>query len=676
METRGDRSAERSLIRARGHQKRPGWYHVCAVRGVGFAIASMLATIGVLASCAGAPDGWRQLWHDDWDWHRRGWEWVRGVEAKGAGFRVDRSGAVFRGAVRNLGDGPGTLELDGPGGSSSWRLEPGSRSDLELPLRSGSYTMRASEGVVLGNPRIGHPRSDSRLLVFLLVDTLRADHVTPQLTPRISRAFETGRRWRLANANCSWTLPSVASLFTARPVLDLTTPEGDLIGVPDGVTTWASRLEAAGFVGGAVVANYTIHALNGFARGFADYLVPDGSGSAVHPDAAWVVSEARRWLAAHRGEDAFLYLHLMDPHQPYRSHSDPAVTAPDLGELAMRRRSASEEERALLQRLYAEEVRHVDEVLGPFLDELPASAVVVLTSDHGEALGEHGAWGHGLNLFQEALHVPLAIRGPGVAAGEVNEPAQLLDLGPTVLALMGVEPTREMAGGSLLDGGSAPPIVSSTFGGGPMRWSWQRGREKVVLRMAPQEELEARARSAMQEGHPLPSGGFYFDLEADPGEDDPRPVPDDVLEPCGMAFARSAGRMAPGLQVMVWGRRGSETMAAEVEGAVEVIQAWSVAPMTVVRRADRLEISCTQSFPVCAVAAAVEPVPGWVRPVGSAETWVRGEGGSVLALDRLEAPEGNALAPGGYLWWNQARILVVGGYEETLERLRALGYIE
>ena len=73
----------------------------------------------------------------------------------------------------------------------------------------------------------------------------------------------------------------------------------------------------------------------------------------------------------------------------------------------------------------------MDRALAPFIDELPTPVVVAFTSDHGEALGEHGAWGHGLNLYQEAVQVPLMIRGPGVPAREVREPAQLLSLAPT-----------------------------------------------------------------------------------------------------------------------------------------------------------------------------------------------------------------------------------------------------
>jgi arylsulfatase A-like enzyme len=646
------------------------------VRQIGFTLVLLLVIGGTLASCTGERDGWMQLRRDDWRWHHRGREWALGLDARGTRFRVDRGNAEFRSAVRNFGDGPAELQLRGPAGSRSWQLEMGGRNDLAVTLAAGEYSVDAPPGVVLGWPRIGRPRASSRLLVFILVDTLRADHVTPQLTPHIWRAFENGTRWRRATANCSWTLPSVASMFTSRPVLDLTSPEGDLIGVPDGAATWASRLEAAGFIGGAVVANYTIHALNGFSTGFASYLVPDGRAQATHPDATWVVSEARRWIAHHRGEDTFLYLHLMDPHQPYRSHSDPEITAPDLAPLALRRRTASDEERTLLQRLYADEVSHVDAVVGPFLDELPDSAIVVLTSDHGEALGEHGAWGHGLNLYQEALRVPLAISGPGVPSGKVEDPVQLLDLAPTVLNLMGVEATPGMAGRSFLDGGSAPPIVSSTFGGGPMRWSWLDGRDKVVLRMAAQGDLGAQARSAMQEGQPLPAGGFHFDLEADPGEQNPRSIPDPLMERCGQAFARSAGRMVPGLQLMVWGRRGASTVAIEVEGDIEVVQAWSGAPMTVVREGDRLEMSCPQPFPVCAAALAVDPAPPWVRPVDDTARWHGLESGSPIPIPDLELPGSTLLSPGTYLWWNQPRTLVVGGHEETIERLRALGYIE
>ncbi len=225
----------------------------------------------------------------------------------------------------------------------------------------------APEDVVVVNPRVGRKLTDAELVVVIVVDTLRADHVTTELMPEITEFFADGRRWSQATANASWTLPSVASFFTSRPVLDLTVPSGDLIGIPAGVTTWAQAFESAGFLGAAVVANYSVSTLNGFGEGFSTYLVPDGHGGAEHPDATWVVDGARSWLSRHGGEDAFLYLHFMDPHFPYRDHDDPARSPPDLQALASGQRPEAPGDRELLAQLYAGEVRHVDRVLGPFL---------------------------------------------------------------------------------------------------------------------------------------------------------------------------------------------------------------------------------------------------------------------------------------------------------------------
>jgi arylsulfatase A-like enzyme len=627
-------------------------------------IACLLAIACTVTSCAGAPAGWQRLWPDRWQWHYRGWEWVRGVAGDDLRFDVEAEGGQLRGELLNLGTSAATVIVNGPHDVVELRLDPLERRPIDVELAKGAHSIEVPDGVALGSPRVGRPVGRPRLLVFVLVDTLRADHVDERLTPGIQRFFESGRRWQQATANCSWTLPSVASLFTARPVLELSAPTGDLIGIPEGMVTWPSLLESAGFEGAAVVANFTVHAQNGFAGGFATYLVPEGGGSVEHPDATVAVGEARRWLEAHRGEDTFLYLHLMEPHEPYRSHSDLSVSAPDLGPLARRQRTAGAEEELLLRRLYAEEVTYVDRVLAPFLADLPDNAVVVFTSDHGEALGEHDAWGHGLNLYQEALEVPLMMTGPGVLPGEVEEPVQLLDLGPTVLELMGIGSAEGMVGRSLFAGGSARPLVSTTFGGGPLRWAWREERDKVVLRMAAQPGLGATARSAMREGRPLPAGGFHFDLATDPDETMPQAVPNGLLPVVGRTFVDTAGRLVPGLQLLVFGERGSVENAVEVAGEAEVVQAWGGGPITVRRDGDRLALECEEAYPLCAAAIGVNPPPTWIDVAGAR-----------LDPRQLAVPAGD-LEPGLHVWWNEHRAVVVGGYEETMDRLRALGYIE
>lgn len=636
--------------------------------------AGLMVAAFAMLSCSGPEPGWEPLWQNQWQWHQRDRHWVHGVDADGTTIHVTHDGLQFRAELFNSGDRPAQVKISGPSPPLTWKLGPGERAPVDILVGTGEHTVHASPGVSLGSPRLGRPLPNPRLLVFVLVDTLRADHVNQELMPQISGEMSGGRKWSQATANCSWTLPSVASLFTARPVLELTSPAGDLIGIPDGMPSWASQLEAAGFMGGAVVANYTIHALNGFANGFASFDVPDGSTPGGHPDAAWVVHEAERWLDAHRGEDAFLYLHLMDPHQPYRSHSDPPRVIPELEPLAMRRRSATADEASALRRSYADEVRHVDKLLAPLIAELPSTAVVVITSDHGEALGEHQTWGHGLNLYQEALLVPLIIRGPDIPAGEVNDPVQLMDLGPTVLELMGADPAGGMVGHSLLDDGSQSPIVSTTFGGGPLRWAWRVGTHKLTLRMAPQPGLGTRAHSAMREGSPLPTGGFYFDLETDPGESAAGPIPPHILDQAGEAFAHTAGRMVPGIQVVVWGTHGAAERSIQIPGQVDVIQAWSAAAMSVRRVGDALLLGCDDAFPLCTVAVRVEPMPDSVRSLNDREAWTTLPTEQWVPLRTLTPP--SSMHAGAYLWWNPDRPQVVGGHEETLERLRVLGYIE
>jgi len=618
--------------------------------------------LGALGCSGQAPQGWLPLWQDRWEWGSRGELWVRGVPANGP-IEVDLGrGQILRADLVNLGAASATVVLRNTT-VSTWELGPGQVIPLQLEDLKNGARFEAPEGVVIANPRVGAEIDDAGVVVFIVIDTLRADHVNAELMPGVTGYFAGGRVWTQATANASWTLPSVASFFSSRPVLDLTAPSGDLIGIPAGVPTWSSELEGAGFTGAAAVANYSLSVLNGFGEGFSSFVVPDGKGTVEHPDARWVVEAGRSWLDRHRGENAFLYLHLMDPHFPYRDHRDPALIAPDLPALAAGLRPAAPGERELLAELYAGEVRYVDQVLTEFLSELPNDAVVVLTSDHGESLGERDCWGHGLNLYQESLHVPLLMRGPGIAHESVEEPVQHLDLAPTLLDLVRLPVPTEMVGRSLLDGGSSRPLVSSTFGAGPLRWCWRLGDDKVLIRMAEQPGLGEVARSKMLGGGRREPGAFAFDLADDPSEENPKTLPDELVEPVTRSFVETAGRMVPGLQIALVHRGGPISSRLEIDGTFEVVQAWSSAPMTVRLTEDELELSCENAFPICFLGVAVEPDSALVSTEDAAHQ-----------LNKMRVPD--SLTAGLSLWWNPDRPLIVGGYDETLERLRALGYIE
>lgn len=637
---------------------------------------ALLVACQALISCApSAEEGWTRLWRASWERVELGELWLHGVAAGPPRTFATERPVRFRARLGNPGREVRRVVLRAGAGRESWSLAPGEDLAVDVALEAGSYRLEAEPGVVVGEPRIGSPVESPRLLVLALADTLRADHVTADLTPGILAAFADGRRWTDATANAPWTLPSVASLFTSRTVLGLSLPDGDLVAVPRNLESLAERLESAGFATGAAVANYSVHVANGFAEGFGSYRVPSPDAKTKQRDVSWVVAEGRRFLESHRGEDAFLYLHLMDTHEPFRDHGRGLPRPPRIGPLGLRDRRATPEERELLRELYRGEVEHLDRGLAPFLAELPAEATVAFVADHGEALGEHEVWGHALTLYQEVVAVPLLVRGPGVEAGEVARPVQLLDLAPTLLEAVGVTPAPGMAGRSLLSEppGSGPrqPIVMATYAAGPLRWALRDGRRKLVWRGAPQPDGAAGA-TEMRESTPLPRGAFAFTI---PGtEERPAALSADLARATARGFAHSAGKMVPGVTLLVVGARGPVELSWTATGELEPVQVWGVEEVTVEERGSRWSLRTEEAHPWLGVAfraegdVRIEPGPGSVEWPGlpPGEAWLAGsDDGTVPAFERA----------GVYLWWNQDRALEISGQEEAIERLRALGYL-
>lgn len=643
-------------------------------------MAGLLAT-ALLLSCRSDPKGpsvgWTPLWRPSWELLHADELWLRGVpldEARELAVE-GRQPLRFRARLLNAAKASREVVLDGPSGARRWTLAPGEDRPVGELLAPGRHRIDAAPGVILGEPRLGLPVERPRLVVVVLADTLRADHVTPQLTPGILHAFQSGRRWSDVTANSPWTLPSVASLFTSRPVFDLAFPDGDLVGVPAGVPTWTEVLEEAGFTGGAAVANFSIHAQNGFAAGFASYRVPAAGKGPRQRDVAWGVAEARRFLAAHAGEDAFFYLHTMDTHEPFRDHGQGLPPAPAMTPLGLRDRPATAEERDLIRALYRGEVRHLDQGLAPFLAELPPEATVAFVSDHGEVLGEHGVWGHGLTLYQEVVAVPLLLRGPKVEAGTVDEPVQLLDLAPTILDAAGLAPMQGMAGRSLLaprrPGEARLPIVSATFSAGPLRWAWRDGGRKAVWRGAIQPDGVPGGR-ALREREPLPAGFFVHAL---PGDEEGTEAPaTDLGRRAARVFAHSAGRMVPGVTVMIAGVDGPAAVSFDAAGELEPVQVWGGSEVEVDRNGSRWTVRTAEAAPWAGVAfRATGEVT--LTPVAGSLPWPGREVGRAIDRRSEERRPPALDAPGAYAWWNDERTLEVSGQEETLERLRALGYL-
>ena len=515
-----------------------------------------------------------------------------------------------------------------------------------------------TDGERSGRPPDG--ADPGRLVVLVVIDTLRDDFVAPATMPRTLAALAGARRFTDVRANASWTLPSMASALTSRPVLELTAPDGTLIGIPSEVPTLAERLRDAGFATAAFVANGTLREGNGFAQGF-DRFETTGDPADPPPDAAPLLAAARGWIAEHAERDAFVWLHLMEPHEPLRDHAGRGRTAAPSKTLASRERPATPEEAATVRELYRLEVAHADELLAPFLRELPASAVVALTADHGEMLGEGTVWGHGLTLYDPVLRVPFLLRAPDTDGVRDDQPAELLDLVPTLLARLGVAaPPGALAGVDLLSRARRDrPRLAATFSAGPLRWSYHRGALAALAHFAPQGALTATARTASQEVHPLPTGVWAYAPDEEPVGRAGAPLAGGALAEVAAAFARDVGQMVPGYQALVVEHAADLELAFAVGGAEELAQVHATAAVRLAREADRLALSWPSPQPLALVAFG-RAAP--VRPVGP--RWKVG--------DRTPPP---VEVPGLLLWRNPRAATAQHPQAEILEHLRALGYL-
>jgi choline-sulfatase len=344
-----------------------------------------------------------------------------------------------------------------------------------------------------------------RSVVFVLADTLRRDRLGayggPARTPVFDALAAEGLRFERAWANAPWTKPSIATLFTGlhpsqHGVVSHPRLRGDASGeaalsdvLGEGHETLAEALAGAGWHTGGIVTNPWLGAAFGFAQGFASW---DDALAANDAPGPRVSRAALKWIEAlpDDGRPFFLYLHYMDPHEPYRMIPEAALAArlpaieadtrpvdpawqQGIARLAVDERGQQIAARgvprnlALLELAYDMGVEAFDRALGVLLDELDTlpraeDALIVVTSDHGQALYRRGWQGHGHGLFADETGIPLLMRGRGLPAGAVVDcPVGLVDLRSTLCDLLAVACAGPDAGRSLLEPGGEPRIVFS-----------------------------------------------------------------------------------------------------------------------------------------------------------------------------------------------------------------------
>jgi arylsulfatase A-like enzyme/Flp pilus assembly protein TadD len=303
-------------------------------------------------------------------------------------------------------------------------------------------------------------------VLLITIDTLRSDRVGafggPQgLTPTLDRLASEGLRLTRAYTAAPLTLPAHASILTgvSPPVHGLRT--NGLFRLGQTLPTLATILKAAGYRTGAFVGAFVLDVRFGLNRGFDVY---DDRYGEKHGDdtegaerrAEDVIRPATEWInqpstrqsnpqSAIRNPQWFAWVHLYDPHEPYRA-PEPYAS-----------RSSP----------YDAEVAYTDAMVGKLLSDLNAAhhldrTLVIVAADHGESLGEHGERSHGVFAYDATLRVPWIVwAGARLRGQKWDGVARLIDLAPTVLDLAGQAVPPEFEGRSLVDavagGESASP---------------------------------------------------------------------------------------------------------------------------------------------------------------------------------------------------------------------------
>ncbi|HEX6085230.1 MAG TPA: sulfatase-like hydrolase/transferase [Thermoanaerobaculia bacterium] len=262
-------------------------------------------------------------------------------------------------------------------------------------------------------------------VILISIDTLRADRLPAYgydriATPHIDALRRDGILFDNAYSHCPMTLPSHVSMLTGK----LPTEHGvrNNLGYRFDAAKHATlpqTLKTRGYATGAAVSSYVLRADTGLGAAFDFYddaipVATSGAASQHQRPGAATLAAARTWIAQQASRPFFFMFHIYEPHAPY--------TPP-------------EPYRSRYAEPYDGEVAHADAITGEFLQFLKTSgiydrATIILTSDHGEGLWQHGEDQHGILLYREVLHVPLIVKLPkNVRAGErVAAPVGLTDL--------------------------------------------------------------------------------------------------------------------------------------------------------------------------------------------------------------------------------------------------------
>jgi len=285
---------------------------------------------------------------------------------------------------------------------------------------------------------------DDLNVLLISIDTIRPDRLSCYSskylqTPRIEALAESGAVFDRAFAHNPTTLPSHANILLGTTPLAHGVHENSKFKVNDEFLTLAEFLKERGYSTGAFIGAFPLDSRFGLSQGFDIYdesYPSRGSNTFTFQErkASQVIQSVLNWLEKQNSQ-WFCFIHLWDPHAPY-SPPEPF-------------------NEKFKKDPYSGEVAYVDSELGKLFDYLEShnlleNTLIVLTGDHGEALGDHGEITHGFFAYNSTLWVPLIIVSPGIRTEHVDEYVSHIDIFPTVCDVLGIEKPPFLQGISLL----------------------------------------------------------------------------------------------------------------------------------------------------------------------------------------------------------------------------------
>lgn len=282
-----------------------------------------------------------------------------------------------------------------------------------------------------------------RRVILITLDTCRADAL--DVMPNMQLWAQDAVQYTYALSTAPWTSPAHASIMTGEYPSDVKLYEPDPIDkmhyIKPSAVTIAEVMRDDGFKTVAFVSAMTVGTGGGFAQGFEEFY-PLYHNRLSDPRCTEVFMEAMQWFDEHPSADVFMWLHCWDTHLPYSPPPPDERFQSDIdgrwdysftaGASQIRQGAVvlTDYEKIRARQLYYDEARFFDKHFGWFIrwQEENYPGMVVFTSDHGEEFWEHGKFEHGQSLYDELIHVPLIVKGPGITRRIIDEPFSIRDV--------------------------------------------------------------------------------------------------------------------------------------------------------------------------------------------------------------------------------------------------------